>query len=247
MERLLLPTDRPRVGAEYYSAGRVELRLSAELTRRLAELSRQQELTLFTTLLTGYAVLLGRWSTQDEVVIGVEIENLRLPDVASLVRTSEGSASIGISLHGDPSVEQLLQQVAGRIAAAQGRQDLSLGKVDDAAGNSSRPRSFQVSMQSRAKSETAIEGQGATQSERKVSETLLANGQTKLELSLLLCEADDAEPRSVAPTAGFTPLGAHDGAGGKAGEHGARSTEPQLPPASLWWVGCSRAVKQESL
>ena len=52
-----------------------EVRLDAELTRRLKALSQRHGVTLFMTLLAGWAALLSRLSGQDEVVIGSPAAN----------------------------------------------------------------------------------------------------------------------------------------------------------------------------
>src|SRR5690606_35856678 len=61
-EWIQLPTDRPRTASRCYSVDRVQLRLSTDLTRGLSDLARQNGVTLFVTLLSGWALLLARWS-----------------------------------------------------------------------------------------------------------------------------------------------------------------------------------------
>ncbi|MCP4663629.1 MAG: non-ribosomal peptide synthetase, partial [bacterium] len=58
--RLELPCDRPRALRRSYRGTTLGLRLEPELTAALRALSSEQGSTLFVTLLTGFAILLGR-------------------------------------------------------------------------------------------------------------------------------------------------------------------------------------------
>jgi amino acid adenylation domain-containing protein len=70
-----LPLDRPRRPGAGFRAEKVRLQLDRELTRRLQQLSRGAETTLYVTLLTAYAILLGRYGNPEEVVLGTVMAN----------------------------------------------------------------------------------------------------------------------------------------------------------------------------
>ena len=57
---LELPWDRPRPAMQSYAGGSVAVRLSAELSTGLRELSRRHGTTLFMTLMAGWSTLLSR-------------------------------------------------------------------------------------------------------------------------------------------------------------------------------------------
>jgi len=67
---LELPTDHARLAQQDYAGATAGVRLDAELTRRLKELSRRHGVTLYMTLLAGCAAVLSRLSGQQDVVIG---------------------------------------------------------------------------------------------------------------------------------------------------------------------------------
>ncbi len=67
---LELPTDRPRPAVRSSRGGEVPVLLPPSLGERLNALARQQGSTLFMALLAGFQCLLGRWSGQDDVVVG---------------------------------------------------------------------------------------------------------------------------------------------------------------------------------
>ena len=58
-----------------YAGASVEFRLGRELSGRLRELSRREDVTLFMTLLAGWQLLLARYSGSEEVRVGTPIAN----------------------------------------------------------------------------------------------------------------------------------------------------------------------------
>ena|GEM_PF-1264499 len=72
---LTLPTKHPRREGVAFPAGHVPIVLPAPLMAKLKKLSRTAGATLFMTLLSGYAALLGRWAGQDDVVVGTPVAN----------------------------------------------------------------------------------------------------------------------------------------------------------------------------
>ena len=59
-----------RPAQQDYAGAQVGVELDEELTRKLKELSQRHGVTLYMTLLAGWAALLGRLSGQEEVVVG---------------------------------------------------------------------------------------------------------------------------------------------------------------------------------
>src|SRR6266849_5275516 len=74
-ERLELPTDRPRPAMQTFVAELCHVGLSKELTAGLKRVSQENQATLYMTLLSGLAVLLSRYSGQDDIVVGSPIAN----------------------------------------------------------------------------------------------------------------------------------------------------------------------------
>ncbi|MGB3301963.1 MAG: amino acid adenylation domain-containing protein [Gordonia sp. (in: high G+C Gram-positive bacteria)] len=68
--RLTLPTDHTRPRVPDYRGGLVEFEISADLTRRLEILARQQHATLFMVTEAAFAVLLSKLSMQRDITIG---------------------------------------------------------------------------------------------------------------------------------------------------------------------------------
>ncbi|MEU6432678.1 condensation domain-containing protein, partial [Microbispora sp. NPDC046973] len=66
---LELPTDHPRPPVRSTTGAAISFHLDSHVTARLRELSRKQSSTMFMTLLAAYAVLLGKYSGQDDLVV----------------------------------------------------------------------------------------------------------------------------------------------------------------------------------
>ncbi|NET62590.1 MAG: non-ribosomal peptide synthetase, partial [Symploca sp. SIO2E6] len=70
-----LPTDRPRPAVQSFQGGAEKFELNQELTQKLRQLSQQSSATLFMTLLSGFFVLLHRYSGESDLVVGSAIAN----------------------------------------------------------------------------------------------------------------------------------------------------------------------------
>jgi len=74
-EQLELPKDRPRQAMQTFAADLCHAKLSADETAELKHLAQANQATLYMTLLSAFAVLLQRYSGQEDIVIGSPIAN----------------------------------------------------------------------------------------------------------------------------------------------------------------------------
>src|SRR5215831_15249118 len=74
-EQLELPTDRPRPAVRTYAAEVCQVVLGAEQLAGLKRLCGENQATLYMALLAGFGVLLGRYSGQEDIVVGSPIAN----------------------------------------------------------------------------------------------------------------------------------------------------------------------------
>ena len=70
---LELPTDRSRPAIQTSCGARQSMVLSRVLSDQLNDLSRNQEVTLFMTLLAAFQTLLCRYTGQDDIAVGSPI------------------------------------------------------------------------------------------------------------------------------------------------------------------------------
>ncbi|WP_212744366.1 non-ribosomal peptide synthetase [Rhodococcus sp. Q] len=69
-DQLDLPTDRPRPAVQSYDGGQVGFDVDSDLHRRLGELAREHNMTLFMVVHAAYAVLLARSSGTGDIAVG---------------------------------------------------------------------------------------------------------------------------------------------------------------------------------
>lgn len=126
-----LPLDRHRPVKQEFSGGYVPLVLEERLTTDLAVLCRRHGLTLFMTVLAGWALVLSRLSNQEVVVIGVPVANRGRLEIEGLVGLFVNTLALRIDLSGTPAVTQLLERVKAATLEAQAHQDLPFEQVVD--------------------------------------------------------------------------------------------------------------------
>jgi non-ribosomal peptide synthetase component F len=100
--------------------------LPAELTAQLTSLARRAKVSLFATLLTGFAVLLQRWTGCADTAIGTLVANRPNAGSARVMGAHYNAVLIDTDLSGDPSLAQCLLDVSARTVAALDHQSLPL-------------------------------------------------------------------------------------------------------------------------
>ena len=121
---LNLPTDHPRPPVQTFNGGLIPFAINAELTTALQQFSRQHDVTLFMTLYAAFAVLLTRYSGQEDVIIGSPIANRHYQEVEPLIGFFVNTLPLRVNLSGQPTFAELLRRVRQLTLAAYSHQDL---------------------------------------------------------------------------------------------------------------------------
>ncbi|WP_139281648.1 non-ribosomal peptide synthetase, partial [Vibrio aerogenes] len=129
---LTLPADRPRPKTQQFSGANITRTLDASLTTALHDLSQQNRCTLFMTLLSGWAALMGRLANQDDVVIGTPVAGRTHTELESLIGMFVNTQAIRIGLENSLTTAGLLAQVKETVLTAQEYQDLPFEQVVEA-------------------------------------------------------------------------------------------------------------------
>ena len=129
---LALPTDRPRPPQQDFAGASFEMALDQNLTRRLKVLSQRHGVTLYTTLLAGWAALLARLSGQHDVVIGSPSANRARIEIEPLIGFFVNTLAMRIDLSEAPTTAELLERVKAQVLAAQDNQDIPFEQVVEA-------------------------------------------------------------------------------------------------------------------
>ncbi|MBD2298139.1 non-ribosomal peptide synthetase [Nostoc sp. FACHB-190] len=129
---LNLPTDRPRPPVQTFKGAQAKLVFSRTLTEALKHLSRQQEVTLFMTLLTAFKILLYRYTGQTDIVVGSPIAHRHKAEINSLIGLFVNVLVLRTDLSGDLSFQELLTRVKATALEAYVHQDLPFEKLVEA-------------------------------------------------------------------------------------------------------------------
>jgi amino acid adenylation domain-containing protein len=121
---LLLPTDRPRPAVQTMVGARQKFALSVELTQRLTQLSQEQGVTLFMTLLAAFDTLLYRYTEQSDILVGTPIANRNHSDTEGLIGFFVNTLVMRTDVSGNPSFSELLVRVREIALSAYAHQDL---------------------------------------------------------------------------------------------------------------------------
>ncbi|WP_027250316.1 non-ribosomal peptide synthetase [Planktothrix agardhii] len=121
---LSLPTDRPRPAVQSFAGAHLPFTLSWELSQKLSQLTQEQGVTLFMTLLTAFDVLLYRYTEQEDILIGTPIANRNRSELEGLIGFFVNTLVLRTDLSGNPSFNELLIRVRQMAMDAYTHQDL---------------------------------------------------------------------------------------------------------------------------
>ncbi|MFW6357635.1 MAG: amino acid adenylation domain-containing protein, partial [Chroococcales cyanobacterium] len=129
---LELPTDFPRPNALSYQGKMRSHSLSSSLTQQLKNLSQEQGVTLFMTLLAAFKTLLYRYSGQNDILVGSPIANRSRQETEALIGFFANTLVLRSQLDGNLTFEQLLNQVKETTLGAYASQDIPFEQIVEA-------------------------------------------------------------------------------------------------------------------
>ena len=126
---LELPADHSRPPAQTYRGAKHSLVLSKALSDALMKLSRQENVTLFMTLLAAFQILLQRYTGQSDITVGSPIAGRHQIEVEGLIGFFLNSLVLRTDLSDNPSFPDLLARVRQVALDAYTHQDLPFEKL----------------------------------------------------------------------------------------------------------------------
>ncbi len=126
---LELATDRLRPPVQTHRGEQRELRIAADLTARLHELSRREGATLFMTLLAAFVLLLHRWAGQDDIVVGAPSAGRQRVETEGLIGFFLNTLVLRTDLAGNPGFTALLDRVREVVLGAYRYQDMPFERL----------------------------------------------------------------------------------------------------------------------
>jgi amino acid adenylation domain-containing protein len=108
---LELPTDRPRPVLQSFRGARYRFQISGGISSQMREFCQRQRMTPFQLFLAAYAIMLMRYSGQEDIILGCPFANRSRPELDGLVGLFVNTLPIRVNLRGNPSVREFLKQV----------------------------------------------------------------------------------------------------------------------------------------
>ncbi len=129
LSRLKLPCDRPRPGIPTFAGKKCFFQFSHSLTEAVRELNRQEEVTLFMTLLAAFKILLFCYSQQADIAVGSPVAGRERPETRGLIGFFINTLVLRTDLSGNPNFKEVLQRVRAVASGAYAHQALPFDKL----------------------------------------------------------------------------------------------------------------------
>jgi FkbM family methyltransferase len=126
---LSLPTDRPRPATQTFHGAHHTFSITPELSDKLKELSRDEDVTLFMTLLAAWQTIIHRYTNQEQITVGTPIANRNRPETEVLIGFFVNTLVINSDLSGDPTFRELLTKVREVCLGAYAHQDVPFERL----------------------------------------------------------------------------------------------------------------------
>jgi amino acid adenylation domain-containing protein/non-ribosomal peptide synthase protein (TIGR01720 family) len=142
-----LPTDHPRPPVQSMRGAQVNRLLDKKLVAQLRQLSQQEGVTLFMTMLAAFNVLLHKYSGQAQICVGSPVAGRSQQELEDLIGFFINTLALRTQVDGQCSFAKLLQQTKQVTLDAYEHQDVPFEKIVEALGverDMSRTPVFQV-------------------------------------------------------------------------------------------------------
>ncbi|HWM94193.1 MAG TPA: non-ribosomal peptide synthase/polyketide synthase [Thermoanaerobaculia bacterium] len=126
-----LPLDRPRPPIQSHRGDPAYRTIDRDLEARLDAVTRRLGVTPFMLLLAGFATLLRRYGSQDDVVVGTPIANRGRAELENLIGMFVNTLALRVDLSGDPGFEELSGRVREAALGAYTYQDVPFERLVD--------------------------------------------------------------------------------------------------------------------
>lgn len=124
-----LPTDRPRPPIQTFRGRTVSFDIPADLRTGLTAVGKRQDCSLFMVLLAAFNVLLGRYSSEEDIIVGVPVAGRNLPETENIYGFFVNILALRTDLAGNPTFRQLLGRLRENFLEALSHQDVPFEKL----------------------------------------------------------------------------------------------------------------------
>ncbi len=128
-ELLDLPTDHPRPMVQGHHGATVPVAFPAELLERLRTLGQREGATLYMVLLGAFQLLLAKYASSDDVVVGSPIAGRTRGETEGLIGFFANTLVMRTNLGGDPEFREVLHRVREAALGAYEHQEMPFEKL----------------------------------------------------------------------------------------------------------------------
>ena len=142
-----LHVDRPRPALQTFAGAQLVHRMSKEFSDRLRAFSRAHNVTLFMLLLAGFRAVLGRFTGQDDIIVGTPIAGRTRVETEKLIGFFINTLALRLQVPYDITFKELLGRIKETCLGALANQDVPFEKLVQELHpdrDVSRPPIFQV-------------------------------------------------------------------------------------------------------
>ena len=146
-ETLNLPADYARPAEFDYKGADILFTLDADISDQLRQLAREEGVSLYSVLLSGFYLMLSCYSGQDDIVVGTPVANRHYREIEDLVGFFVNSMALRMEMDPQETLQGFIHRVAHLVEEAQMHQDIPFERLVESLGvpqDNSRNPVFQV-------------------------------------------------------------------------------------------------------
>ncbi|MGR5972555.1 condensation domain-containing protein [Bacillus cereus] len=114
-----IPTDWTRPAVPNFAGDRIQFSIPEAVYTGLKRVSKQNNVSLFTTLLSLYSIIISKYSNQNDIVVGTPFSGREHKDVEDMIGMFVNVLPIRTQLTESIKFEKLLQQVQEKVVLLQ--------------------------------------------------------------------------------------------------------------------------------
>ena len=123
-ETLNLPADYARPAEFDYKGADILFTLDADISDQLRQLAREEGVSLYSVLLSGFYLMLSCYSGQDDIVVGTPVANRHYREIEDLVGFFVNSMALRMEMDPQETLQGFIHRVAHLVEEAQMHQDV---------------------------------------------------------------------------------------------------------------------------
>ena len=110
-ETLKFPTDKVRPPIINYNGGVIREVITKNLSDKIRQVAKDQRVTLYTVLLSGFVILLSKYTGQEDIILGTPVANRHYTELSGLIGFFINSLPVRAHVDDKTSIEYLIQAI----------------------------------------------------------------------------------------------------------------------------------------